>query len=278
VVQAARPMRRRLLAPGLFALLVIGCSLVSSNAPDRSAARVRPTCSDIELEPCMAESITVTAKDLGIADSYFRSADRRSTPVRCVLRETGVVESCHVLEPRDASIDTAVENFLEQRLYDPVSYGSRKVIIPYTFLVSFAPPPGEASAISSVRLEVFRALLTRLSSSVADAGSSRAAPLVCVGVGEDVADPPRAEMEALIRGGAHLEPASACWGLLQATGGAALFGSVVVREVHFDRPDVATVRAEVGLSGQSPEVVQLRASRLGTRWLLEERSRTPIGD
>jgi hypothetical protein len=271
-------MRSRLLAAGFLAAWALGCSMLSPGAPDRSAKPYRATCSDIELEACMAESVTVTSKELGLSDSDYRGLDRRPTPVRCVLREIGTIEACHVLETRGQSLDPALEQLLQRRIYEPVTYGSRKVTIPYTFLVSFAPPPGEAAATSAVRLEVFRALLARLASPPADAGANRANPLVCVGVGEDVADPPRAEMEALIRGGAHVEPASGCWGLLQATGGAAPFASVVVREVRFDRPDVALVRAEVGLSGQSPEVLQLRASRLGTRWLLEERSRTPIGD
>jgi len=278
MVQPSNPMRFRLLAAGLLAASALGCSMLSTGTPERVAKPYRATCSDIELESCMAESVTVTSKELGLSDSEYRGLDRRPTPVRCVLREIGTIEACHVLEARGQSLDPAIEQLLERRIYEPVTYGSRKVIIPYTFLVSFAPPPGEASATSAVRLEVFRALVARLASPTADAGSNRANPLVCVGVGEDVADPPRSEMEALSRGGARVEPASGCWGLLQATGGAAPFGSVVVREVHFDRPDVASVRAEVGISGQSPDVLQLRASRLGTRWLIEERSRTPIGD
>ncbi len=74
-----------------------------------------------------------------------------------------------------------------------------------------------------------------------------------MGIGDDVADPPRAEMEALARAGAQVEPASSCWGLMQTVGGAAPFGSVVVREVRFERPDVAEVRAELGVSGQTPD-------------------------
>jgi len=115
---------------------------------------------------------------------------------------------------------------------------------------------------------VFRALLYRLRGPAADAGAAR--PLICVGVGDDVADPPRAEMDALIRAGAQVEPASSCWGLMQTVGGAAPFGSIVVRDVHFEQPDVAEVRAELGVSGQTPEYLMLRVSRLGGRWLVEE--------
>ena len=77
-------------------------------------------------------------------------------------------------------------------------------------------------------------------------------------------------MEALARAGAQVEPASSCWGFMQTAGGAAPFGSVVVRDVKFDRADVAEVRAELGVSGQSPEYLTLRVSRLGSRWLVEE--------
>jgi hypothetical protein len=261
--------------------LAVSCSLVSSRAPETdSTSRYRPTCSDIEQQPCVAESVTLTSRDLGLAESEYRTLDRRAIPVRCVLRETGAVEACHVLESRGSPLDDAVEQVLQRRRYEPVTYQERKVLVPYTFLVSFAPPSGEAAATSAVRLEVFRALLHRLafSGSSADAGILSAHPLACVGIGEDVADPPRAELEALARGGDNVQPASGCWGLLQATGGSAPFGSVVVREVRFERPDVAAVRAEVGISGQNPEVVLLRASRLGTRWLIEERLRTPISD
>src|SRR5262249_57007370 len=119
-------------------------------------------------------------------------------------------------------------------------------LVPYTFLVTFAPSPAEASRISSARIEVFRALVLRLRGPPADAGTAR--PLVCVGIGDDVADPPRSEMEALARSGAQVEPASSCWGLMQTTGGAGTFGSGVLRAVPFQRPDVAEVRAEVRLS------------------------------
>src|SRR5262249_55520448 len=110
----------------------------------------------------------------------------------------------------------------------------------------------------------------------ADAGTAR--PLVCVGIGDDVADPPRSEMEALARSGAQVEPASSCWGLMQTTGGAGTFGSVVVREVRFERPDVAEVRAELGLSGESPDYLLLRVSRLGNRWLVEDVTPRPRED
>jgi hypothetical protein len=45
---------------------------------------------------------------------------------------------------------------------------------------------------------------------------------------------------------------------------------VVVREVQMERPDVANVRAEFGVSGQTPEYLNLRASRLADRWLIEQ--------
>ena len=77
-------------------------------------------------------------------------------------------------------------------------------------------------------------------------------------------------MDALARAGAQVEPASSCWGLMQTVGGAAPFGSIAVRDVRFEQPDVAEVRAEIGVSGQSPEFLVLRASRLGGRWLVEE--------
>ena len=57
---------------------------------------------------------------------------------------------------------------------------------------------------------------------------------------------------------------------MQTVGGASPFGSIVVRDVKFEQPDVAEVRAELGLSGQSPEFLVLRVSRLGGRWLIEE--------
>jgi hypothetical protein len=193
-----------------------------------------------------------------------------AVPVRCVLRETGAVEACHVLESRGEEFDSTVEAFLETRRYQPVTYRERKILVPYTFLVSFAPPASEAASTASVRLEIFRALLARMSEPRADGGVALAQPLVCVGIGDDVADPPRGEMEAMQRWGAHVEPASSCWGLMQAAGGAAPFASVVVREVRFERPDVAIARAERGLSGQAPEFLSLRASRLGPRWLVEE--------
>src|SRR5262249_42715175 len=132
------------------------------------------------------------------------------------------------------------------------------------------PPPSEAAATAAVRLEVFRALLNRIPGRRTDGGVQTVQPLVCVGVGDDVADPPGGELDALRRSGGLVEPASSCWGLMQAVGGAAPFGSVVVREVTLERPDVAQVRAEVGVSGQSPEFLNLRASRLGDRWLIEE--------
>lgn len=236
------------------------------------AGRLKPTCADVELDACIAEAVTIAPQTLSGLDSAEVAAlqgDRRPVPVRCILRETGAIESCHVLDPRGTPYDEAIVEWLERRRYAPVTYKARPVLVPYTFLVSFTPPPGEVARTSSVRIEVFRALLARLRGPVVDGGLA-ARPLVCVGIGDDVADPPRAEMEALARAGAQVEPASSCWGLMQTVGGAAPFGSVVVREVRFERPDVAEVRAELGVSGQTPDFLTLRVSRLGGRWLVEE--------
>ena len=166
-----------------------------------------------------------------------------------------------MLDVRGPPFDDSIELYLQRRRYTPVTYKGKPVLVPYTFLVSFNPPPAELARTSAVRIEVFRALLFRLRGPAADAGSAR--PLVCVGVGDDVADPPRNEMDALARAGAQVEPASSCWGLMQTVGGAAPFGSIAVRDVRFEQPDVAEVRAEIGVSGQSPEFLVLRASRLG---------------
>jgi hypothetical protein len=232
---------------------------------------LKPTCADVEMDACIAESVTVSAQSLPGLDSGDVAAllgDRRPVPVRCILRESGAIEACHVLDSRGQSVDESIESYLERRRYTPVSYRGKPVLVPYTFLVSFNPPPAELSRISGVRIEVFRALLFRLRGPAADAGTAR--PLVCVGIGDDVADPPKNEMDALTRAGAQVEPASSCWGLMQTVGGAAPFGSIVVRDVHFEQPDVAEVRAELGVSGQSPEFLLLRVSRLGGRWLIEE--------
>ena len=240
--------------------------------PPAPAGRLKPTCADVELDACIAEAVTIAPQTLSGLDSAEVAAlqgDRRPVPVRCILRETGAIESCHVLDPRGAPYDEAIVEWLERRRYAPVTYKGRPVLVPYTFLVSFTPPPGEVARTSAVRIEVFRALLARLRGPVVDGGLT-ARPLVCVGIGDDVADPPRAEMEALARAGAQVEPASSCWGLMQTVGGAAPFGSVVVREVRFERPDVAEVRAELGVSGQTPDFLTLRVSRLGGRWLVEE--------
>jgi len=252
------------------ALLLGSCvSFDSGPHPPAGGPRLRPTCADVEIDACIAESVTVSAHDLGISSADFAAIDRRPVPARCILRETGAVEACHVLDPRGEPVDEGIEEFLQRRHYEPPTYHRKAVLVPYTFLVSFSPPPGEAARTAAVRLEVFKALLGRLRGGVADAGAV-ARPLVCVGVGDDVADPPRSDLDALGRAGAQVEPASGCWGLMQTTGGAAPFGSIVVREVHFERPDVAEVRAELGVSGQTPDYLVLRASRLGGRWLIEE--------
>ena len=60
---------------------------------------------------------------------------------------------------------------------------------------------------------------------------------------------------------------------MQTVGGAAPFGSVVIRDVRFERPDVAEVRAELGVSGETQDFLTLRVSQLGGRWLVEELAR-----
>jgi hypothetical protein len=220
------------------------CALFSSGpAQPTTAGKLRPTCPDAELDACIAEGVTVVPQTLPGLDASEAAAlqgDRRPVPVRCILRETGVIESCHVLDPRGTPYDEAIDEWLQRRRYAPVTYKGRPVLVPYTFLVSFTPPPAEVARTSGVRIAVFRALLARLRGPVIDAGAA-ARPLVCVGIGDDVADPPRTEMEALARAGAQVEPASSCWGLMQTVGGAAPFGSVVVRDVRFESPDVAEV-------------------------------------
>jgi hypothetical protein len=263
-------MRRWLIA-GVLAVAGGGCSLLSPHpAPEPTRTLLRPTCADVEQDACVAEAVTVNGRQLHLDELEYRSLDRRPVPVRCVLRETGLLEACHVLDSRGEELDARLVAALTPRRYQPVLYRGRPVLVPYTFLVSFSPPPSEAATTAAVRLEVFRALLQRLPRKAVDAGVQGVRPLVCVGIGDDVADPPSGELEALRRGGASVEPASSCWGLMQAVGGAAPFGSVVVRDVQMERPDVAQIRAEVGVSGQSPEFLSLRASRLGDRWLIEE--------
>jgi hypothetical protein len=265
-------MRPRLALLASTAAGLAACALVNGGTPPGASGLLKPTCADAEMDACVAESVTVSAQSLPSLDSSDVAsllADRRPVPVRCILRETGAIEACHVLDPRGPPFDGSIESYLQQRRYSPVTYKGKPVLVPYTFLVSFDPPPAELARISGVRIEVFRALLFRLRGPVVDAGTE-ARPLVCVGIGDDVADPPRNEMDALARAGARVEPASSCWGLMQTVGGAAPFGSIIVRDVRFERPDVAEVRAELGISGQTPEYLVLRASRLGGRWLIEE--------
>ena len=265
-------MRVLLLLSSCAAFGLASCTVFTGGAQPQPAGKLRPTCADVEMDACLAESVTVGAQDLpGLDQEEIAAllADRRSVPVRCILRETGVVEACHVLDPRGSPYDESIQAWLQRRRYVPVNYKGKPVLVPYTFLVSFSPPPAEMARLSAVRIEVFRALLSRLRGPVPDAGTA-ARPLVCVGIGDDVADPPRNEMEGLARAGAQVEPASSCWGLMQTVGGAAPFGSVVVREVRFDQPDVAEIRAELGVSGEASEYLTLRASRLGGRWLIEE--------
>ena len=264
-------MLSRVLFPSAVALGLAACASLMGGGGAPPPGRLKPTCADVEMDACIAESVTVSAQSLpGLDpdDVAALLADRRPVPVRCILRETGAIEACHVLDPRGPPFDDAIVSWLQRRHYAPVTYRGKPVLVPYTFLVSFNPPPAELARTAAVRIEVFRALLYRLRGPPADAGSAR--PLVCVGIGDEVADPPRSEMEALVRAGAQVEPASSCWGLMQTVGGAAPFGSIVVRDVRFEQPDVAEVRAELGLSGQSPEFLLLRVSRLGGRWLVEE--------
>jgi Gram-negative bacterial TonB protein C-terminal len=258
-----------LLASASVGLAACAALMGGGGAPP--SGQLKPTCADVEMDACIAESVTVSAQSLpGLesGDVAALLADRRPVPVRCILRESGAVEACHVLDSRGPPFDDSIEHYLQRRRYTPVTYRGKPVLVPYTFLVSFNPPPAELARTSGVRIEVFRALLFRLRGPAADAGAAR--PLVCVGIGDDVADPPKNEMDALIRAGAQVEPASSCWGLMQTVGGAAPFGSIVVRDVRFEQPDVAEVRAELGVSGQSPEFLLLRVSRLGGRWLVEQ--------
>ena len=264
--------RLRRALPACAALGLAACAVLSDGAQPKTPGKLKPTCADVEREACIAESVTVAAQNLPGLDSYDIAAlasDRRPVPVRCILRETGALEACHVLDPRGPPYDAAIEGWLQQRRYSPVTYKGKPVLVPYTLVVSLSPPPAELARTSAVRIEVFRALLSRLRGPAVDAGTV-ARPLVCVGIGDDVADPPRNEMDALARAGAQVEPASSCWGLMQTVGGAAPFGSVVVRDVQFESPDVAQVRAELGVSGQTPDFLLLRVSRLGGRWLVEE--------
>ena len=153
--------------------------------------QLKPTCADVEMDACVAESVTVSAQSLPGLDSTDIAAllaNRRPVPVRCILRETGALEACHVLDVRGPPFDDSIELYLQRRRYTPVTYKGKPVLVPYTFLVSFNPPPAELARTAGVRIEVFRALLFRLRGPAADAGSAR--PLVCVGVGDDVANPP----------------------------------------------------------------------------------------
>ena len=264
-------MRPRLVLLSSTAVGLTACAALMGGGAPPLPGQLKPTCADVEMDACIAESVTVSAQSLPGLDSGDVAAllaDRRPVPVRCILRESGAVETCHVLDSRGQTIDDSIELYLQRRRYTPVTYKGKPVLVPYTFLLSFNPPPAELARTSGVRIEVFRALLFRLRGPAADAGAVR--PLVCVGIGDDVADPPKSEMDALVRAGAQVEPASSCWGLMQTVGGAAPFGSIVVRDVRFEQPDVAEVRAELGVSGQSPEFLLLRVSRLGGRWLVEE--------
>jgi hypothetical protein len=260
-------------ARALLVLAVVGLTACASlfGEPAPLPGQLKPTCADVEMDACITESVTVSAQSLPYLDPGDIAAllaDRRPVPVRCILRDTGALEACHVLDSRGPPFDASIEAWLQRRRYAPVTYKGKPVLVPYTFLVSFNPPPAELARTAAVRIEVFRALLFRLRGPAADAGTAR--PLVCVGIGDDVSDPPSNEMEALARAGAQAEPASSCWGLMQTVGGAAPFGSIVVRDVKFEQPDVAEVRAELGISGRTPEFLLLRVSQLGGRWLVEE--------
>jgi hypothetical protein len=162
-------MRRWAIA-GVLALAGGGCSLLSidvSGQPPKG--KLRATCADIEQDACVAESVTLSSGQLRLSEADYRSLDRRPVPVRCVLRETGAPESCQVLDTRGEYIDGWITAFLEARRYQPVTYQGRAVLVPYTFVVSFAPPASEAPHRRGSP-EVFRALLQRLPVRRADGG------------------------------------------------------------------------------------------------------------
>src|SRR4029453_16799752 len=182
-------MQSRLVALSCAAAGLPACALGNGGTPPGAPGALNPPCADAEMDACVAESVTVSAQSLPSLDSSDVGAllaDRRPGPVRCILRETGAIEACHVLTPRGPPFDASIESYLQQRRYTPVAYKGKPVLVPYTFLVSFNPPPAELARVSGVRIEVFRALLFRLRGPVVDAGTE-ARPLVCVGSGDAAA-------------------------------------------------------------------------------------------
>ena len=168
------------LRPALLSCAALGlaaCALLNPGTQQAApAGTLKPTCADVEVDACVAESVTVAPQMLPGLDSSevaLLQGDRRPVPVRCILRETGGIESCHVLDPRGAPYDESIEEWLQRRRYVPVTYKGRPVLVPYTFLVSFTPPPSEVARTSAVRIEVFRALLARLRGPVVDGGPPR---------------------------------------------------------------------------------------------------------
>src|SRR5215470_2890809 len=151
-------MRRLLILLFSAAVGLTACAAwMGGGAPP--SGRLKPTCADVEMDACVAESITVSAQSLPGLDSRDVTAllaDRRPIPVRCILRETGAIEACHVLDSRSEPIDDSIELYLQRRRYRPVTYQGKPVLVPYTFLVSFNPPPDELARTAGVRIEVFR--------------------------------------------------------------------------------------------------------------------------
>ena len=148
-----RPFRA-LLLPACVGLTACA-SLFGEAAP--SPGQLKATCADLETDVCPTESVTVSAQSLPYVDSGDVAAllaDRRPVPVHCILRETGAIESCHVLDPRGQPLDQSIESWLQRRHYAPVTYKGKAVLLPYTFLVSFNPPPAELARTAAVRIEV----------------------------------------------------------------------------------------------------------------------------
>jgi hypothetical protein len=151
----------------LLVLAVVGLTACASlfGEPAPLPGQLKPTCADVEMDACITESVTVSAQSLPYLDPGDIAAllaDRRPVPVRCILRDTGALEACHVLDSRGPPFDASIEAWLQRRRYAPVTYKGKPVLVPYTFLVSFNPPPAELARTAGVRLEVFRALLFRL--------------------------------------------------------------------------------------------------------------------
>src|SRR4029450_4559640 len=101
------------------------CALVSGGTQPGAPGALKPTCADAEMDACVAESVTVPAQTLPYLDSSDVGpllADRRPIPVRCILRETGAIEACHVLDPRGPPFDASIEPYLRQGRDTPAAY------------------------------------------------------------------------------------------------------------------------------------------------------------